>query len=152
MGKCGIFTTTRSGRLQRWLPLRVRGPVLEPPAQLDVDLSPATPTLGHVDLLTCVVKVLAKTVSFRFCDSPSQSKSVGSNTEHTASYPVLYMHVVCIRPHGHTTHTKTTHTKIKFKKQSPYFLLCTDETPSGVAVSQPVGRDPRLKNPFTGVT
>ena len=66
--------------------LRARGPVLESPAQLDIDLSPATPTLGHVDLLTshCVAKVLAKTVNFRFSDSRPKAKRWGAiqNTQH----------------------------------------------------------------------
>lgn len=109
-----------------------------------------------VDSLTChyVAKVLAKTVSFCFSESPSQRKTMGSNTEHTASYSLLYVHVVSTHQHGHTTHVNTAHTKIKFreewgcaiyrkmdetgdhhrtqtktqKNQISHFLLCTDDT------------------------
>lgn len=49
------------------------------------------------------------TVSFRFSDSPSQSERVGSDTEHTASYPVLYTHVVCKHPRTHHAYKNNTH-------------------------------------------
>lgn len=61
------------------------------------------------------------TVSFSSVTARPKAKGWGAiqNTQHlTLSSTRMW----CANTLGHTTHTKTTHTKIKFKKQSSHFL------------------------------
>lgn len=142
-GEMWILTTMRSGRLERWLPLRAAGHRLE-------SSNPNTRTCRSSDISLCGQSPSQNSeLLVQWQPIPKQKDGEQYRTHSILACP---LHACGVHMPRHTTHTKTTHAKIKFKKQSSHFLLCTDETPSGTAVSQPVGRDPRLKNPFTGVT